>query len=514
MPIPASVFIHFITTVYNAPHLRRTAFKKIAFDQDSISLNQSLQFHIILVEFSSYYYLAYVQEKFVSSASLSLSLDTLNRCPPVDKLLNSTLMSRSVLGRMKYYHMPCREHQNLKCFYDKERMCLCTNKRHANCFEFEHNMTYDCQGAIYCQNGAQCFQDHPTCPSAMMCVCDECFYGSRCQFSTKGFRLSLDVILGYQIRPRIALKRQTTAVQVSLIVTMIMFVLGLINSTFSIITFQSAKSQEVGCGLYLLVSSIISTFITIIFTLKFWLVVLAQKGTLTNRSFISFSCITIDFLLQVLLSSNAWLNAAVIVERAVTVVKGATFDKSKAKRFAKVVIIILLGLIILTNLHDPLHRSLIDDIEEQRTWCIVTYSARIQLFDSIMNIFYFLTPFVLNFSSAVIIIITITRTRSKARRQTNYTAQLREQFREHRHLLISPVILIILALPRLIISFITGCMKSARNPWIFLFSYFISSIPSQLTFVVFVLSSDMYKKEFVKAIRQKYMATKRLLNIQ
>jgi hypothetical protein len=30
-------------------------------------------------------------------------------------------------------------------------------------------------------------------------VCDEFYYGSRCQLSTIGFVLSLDAILGYQI---------------------------------------------------------------------------------------------------------------------------------------------------------------------------------------------------------------------------------------------------------------------------------------------------------------------------
>ncbi len=40
---------------------------------------------------------------------------------------------------------------------------------------------------------------HPACPSSIMCVCDEYFYGTMCQFSTNEFSLSLDTILGYQI---------------------------------------------------------------------------------------------------------------------------------------------------------------------------------------------------------------------------------------------------------------------------------------------------------------------------
>ncbi len=37
----------------------------------------------------------------------------------------------------------------------------------------------DCQGFHYCETKAQCFQNHPDCPTSLMCVCDECYYGSR-----------------------------------------------------------------------------------------------------------------------------------------------------------------------------------------------------------------------------------------------------------------------------------------------------------------------------------------------
>ncbi|CAF5127723.1 unnamed protein product, partial [Rotaria socialis] len=46
-----------------------------------------------------------------------------------------------------------------------------------------------------------------------MCVCPRCFYGARCQFSTHGFSLSLDAILGYHIRPGTSILNQPTAVQ-------------------------------------------------------------------------------------------------------------------------------------------------------------------------------------------------------------------------------------------------------------------------------------------------------------
>ncbi|CAF4376287.1 unnamed protein product, partial [Adineta steineri] len=59
-----------------------------------------------------------------------------------------------------------------------------------------------------------------------------------------------------------ALNDQTILVKVSVALTMIMFVGGLINSILSILTFKNKDLRQVGCGIYLLASSITS-FLTI-----------------------------------------------------------------------------------------------------------------------------------------------------------------------------------------------------------------------------------------------------------
>ncbi len=79
---------------------------------------------------------------------------------------------------------------------------------------------------------------------------------------------------------------------------------------------------------------------------------------------------------------------------------------------------------------------------------------------------------------------------------------LREQFQQHKHLLTAPIVLVILALPRLIITFALKCMVSSNGAWLFLVGYFISFIPSMLTFVIFIFPSKFYKKEFHKTVQQ------------
>ncbi|CAF1565069.1 unnamed protein product [Rotaria magnacalcarata] len=512
--IPAAVLVHYITVATNSSSLRVSTIKKVPFEHDFVYIYQTLQYHIIFIQFSGSYYLAYVQPKFVPSAQLHLKLTTSDRCLTINEVFNSTLIGFSLLERIKYYHMPCRERHTLKCFYDEQHLCLCTNQHHANCLKFDHNMTYDCQGSMYCQNNGHCFQDHPTCPSSMVCSCNECYYGSRCQFRTEGFTISLDAILGYHIRPHVNIKQQPIVVKVSGALVTIISVLSLANGITSTITFQSKNSREVGCGLYLLTSSIVSILFAFALTLKFWLMIFIQTGEINSRSFNSFNCITMDAFIQTLIHSNGWLNGAVAVERAVTVIKGVKYDKQKAKKIAKLVILFLFCFVILTGIHDPLHRYLLYDTEEQRTWCISSYPTQVQIFSSSMTIFHSITPFVLNLSSALLIIVKIARNRSTIKTQTTYIMHVRQEFRQHRHLIISPVILVVLVLPHLIISFTTNCMKSPRDPWMFLFSYFIACIPSTVTFITFVLPSNKYQEEFVGIMKGKCMIIIRFLSCQ
>ena len=111
-------------------------------------------------------------------------------------------------------------------------------------------------------------------------------------------------------------------------------------------------------------------------------------------------------------------------------------------------------------------------------------------------------PFTINLLSAIAIIKTITRQRNRISPQQNHQQILRVQIRRHSRILIAPLVLIILTTPRLILSLVSGCMKSIDDAWAFLIGYYISFLPLVLNFVVFVLPSKTYKKKLCKTIRQ------------
>jgi len=199
---------------------------------------------------------------------------------------------------------------------------------------------------------------------------------------------------------------------------------------------------------------------------------------------------------------DQWLTTCVTIERAYIIVKGAAFNKKRVRYIAKFVIIGLILIVIATNIHDPINRRLFNEKndEETRIWCIVSYSSTVHIINLVFTLFHVIVPFIINLISAFIIIIMNARRRVIIQKQQSFKTNLRKQFQQHKNLLIGPSVLIILVIPRLIIAFASGCMKSASNAWLFLLGYFISLIPPLLTFILFVLPSSVYLQVFRQAM--------------
>ncbi|UJR17691.1 hypothetical protein I4U23_004589 [Adineta vaga] len=468
--IPPYIFAHFITILSDSIPDRITMFKKIPFDRDEVILYMPQKFHLVFIEFSKKYYLTIIQKEFKPFTNLSTQIISSHRCRNISELFNSSILQLDLLLRVKLYHLPCQEDFKLLCFYDHNYMCLCdSERRQANCFEFDHNIIYNCRSSKICQNNAQCFQDDSSCPKTYICACAECYYGTRCQLSTKGFELSVDAILGYQIRPNLSLWQQPFVFKFSIIIVTIMLTLSFISNSLSLLTFRVKETREVGCGLYLLVNSITSLLTMIVFTIKFVILLLTHMSVINNRILLRYSCISINLMLSNLLNSTGWLSTCVAVERFIIVVKGINFHRNASKKMAKLMILIVILFCNLTVMHDPLHRHLFDDLDENRIWCVVSYPSSLNIYNSFINTFHFLGPFTINFLSTIMIVIIITyRKRYVDRNPLSYKQYFWKQFRRYQHIFLSQCFLVLLVLPRLIVIFISGCMKSARDPWLFL----------------------------------------------
>jgi hypothetical protein len=301
--IPQSLTVHLVTVQENSNPLISTMVKTVAFDQDSIGFYTSILFNLIFVEMDTEFYLAFLQVNALHLAYIGLDMKTLHRCPSVESLFDERTFAFPLLRRVKYYRVLCQNRSQLSCLHDKEGfMCLCNKNNYANCFPFDFNETSICPGRTICENEGRCLLDRSTCPTSTICICPECFYGGKCQFTTKTFSLSLDVILGYHIRPYIMVIHQPMPVKVSIVLTTLMLVVGLINSILSIVIFQLKKLRNVGIGLYLLTLSIVSLISTMVFVLKFWLLVFTQMALITSRTVLLINCIAIEFIFRSLLT--------------------------------------------------------------------------------------------------------------------------------------------------------------------------------------------------------------------
>ena len=506
-----SIYIHFIQLINStAEPIRSSTYRTEIIRPRSMTIYWSQPFHMTFFQpTNSTYYLILIQRNYQQSKEIKKSITSSDRCLHINEIFNETFTQLHMIRRIKYYHLPCQTNLNLSCFYDEIHLCICAHlkqQRLANCLQFQHNMTFDCLSNNVCQNNGQCFQDRSICPTKFVCICPSCYYGRLCQFNTNEFGLSLDTILGYHILPDINFSNQPLSVKISLTITILFFLLGLIDGTMSLITFKNKRILEVGCGYYLISSSISTLFTMTIFTLKFILLLLAQMKVLSNEFTLLIQCHTIDFLLRFGLNLDQWLNASIATERAYTTMQGARFNKRQSKKIAKCVIMSLVMFNIVTIIHDPIYRRLVNEgndyNEIRRTWCIIDYTSQLQIYNYSINTIHLFGPFLINLISVVLLMRKKTQLQLKMSKNQTFKKLLIKQFQEHKHLLIAPIVLIILALPRLLINFITKCMKSPNDLWLPLLGYFISFIPTILTFLVFVLPSKFYRKIFMKTVKQ------------
>lgn len=492
------VSIHFLDFLSNLndTYIQTTVVKRIGLYQNSIQIYQNAPFNIIFIETMSIYYLAYLQENRTRSATINIDILSKNRCLLIDQLFNKTFLEWKLIRRIKFYHQPCQERSDLACFYDDTLMCLCNLHQHANCFQYDHNTNYTCKDTNYCNNAGQCFQDHPQCATTTICFCDECFYGSRCQLSTKGIGLSLDLMLGYHILPKIKFSQQPFIIHLTTSVAIFIASIGFVSNILTVLTLHGNKMLGTGCCVYIVISSWISLLIMSFFLFKTLFLILSHMGFIGHRSYLLIHCISVDFILRMFLHMTDWLNSSVAIERTITVLLGSKFDKKKSKYISSRVCLGILLFSLITSIHDPIYRYLIDDEDEQRIWCVTKYPSHIQIINSTLYVFHLLMPFIINSVSVILIILITTRRRFNLQKKQSITVHLHQQFQHHGHLLVSSIVLVLLALPRLIISFYTDCLKPTRNPWLFVFAYFISFIPVVTPFFIYILPSTEFRKHF------------------
>ncbi|CAF4198232.1 unnamed protein product, partial [Adineta steineri] len=220
MEVPSYILSYIISLRPVNSWVTATVIQKLIHDQHVVTLYSEDFIHMAFIKHSSDYYLAVVQDTSMNRESILTSITPNQRCLRINELFNLTLLRLPRIRRVKYYHLPCQTRLDLWCFFDEIYMCVCTSDNHTNCIKFDHQLSYACKHNDFCDNGASCFQDDITCPSGTICICTDCYFGTRCQFYAKGFGLTLDDILRYELRRNFSLSQQRVSIKTSAIVTM------------------------------------------------------------------------------------------------------------------------------------------------------------------------------------------------------------------------------------------------------------------------------------------------------
>lgn len=504
IPAPLYLAAHFFTLSNKSDPIETIVLRKFTLFQLSVSFHIAVRFQLVFVQADHSYYLAALQQ--TPKAYISTSLSPAEKCESTDRLLNSTILAMIPYRRILYFHLLCQTNFQLTCFIDKAYLCLCTVDHHANCLPFNSNRHFQCPSNNICENRGQCLQDHQACPSTKICLCPDCFFGDRCQYYARGMGATLDEILGYEIKSNTRLSEQPFTVKFTAAVTTIMFVAGIINSIICIFVFSRKAAREVGCGIYLLGSSINSMIITILYTMKFWLLFISCQNVRGQRYVLEGSCYGVEPLLQIFLQYDRWLNAFVALERATAAIKGVQFNRNRSRTtaiFAIPISFVIVGSLLVP----PLTRlDLFYDEIEERTWCVVTYVEWIQRYRTAFIHIYYFVPLLINIISIILIVTVTAHQKHRSHRTQTYMIHVRSQMRKNKHVLISTITVVVLTLPHLIISFLLECKKSSRIFWLSLIGYFLSLFPATLIFFIFALPSPLYKKQFnllIKLIRKR-----------
>ena len=98
--------------------------------------------------------------------------------------------------------------------------------------------------------------------------------------------------------------------------TLLIVLVGLVNSVLSLITFSDEATRTVGSGIYLLGSSITTLLSVTMLALKVTILIATQMALSQHRSFLRLQCTSVDFLVRVCLITNKWRNACVSPERS------------------------------------------------------------------------------------------------------------------------------------------------------------------------------------------------------
>jgi hypothetical protein len=231
---------------------------------------------------------------------------------------------------------------------------------------------------------------------------------------------------------------------------------------------------------------------------RFFYMLSSQMTITEGSSVLTVGCVLFDFIINLLTCLSDYLTACIALERTISVLKGASFNRKTSVRAVKFVVPNLIIILVLSFLHHPLHRRLIVDPRyDERLWCVLRFDhGWLETYDIVIGLVHTLGPFLTNLICAIVLLVVFSRTKQAAHNKERFSKVLKKLICHHKDLLITPLLIIAFKLPVLIIMLVIECVKTDWELNIVITAYILSLMPFMGTFFIFILPSQSYLKVF------------------
>lgn len=222
---------------------------------------------------------------------------------------------------------------------------------------------------------------------------------------------------------------------------------------------------------------------------------------------IELCCLCLEYLLRLLPPLFDWFIVCISIERAYIVMTNVQFTqliRPARIRSTRCIIALIYLFNIVSTLHRPFHFALVGEPirhsdRVRHPWCILHFhSNRWNIYEKFINIFHLLTPLLLNSISIVSFLFykirfQLTSSTTKTSKK-QFCAILRYQLLKYKSVVISTLLIVILEMPRCLVTFFYACIIHRWHRPILLSVHLLSFLPLTALLFIYILPSPKYNQ--------------------
>jgi hypothetical protein len=209
----------------------------------------------------------------------------------------------------------------------------------------------------------------------------------------------------------------------------------------------------------------------------------------------SISCKIVSYLLSISSRSTYWITSWIALERFLIVLYPTSL-RINNPRTAGYLIIGTLVFICIMHTHELVYTTSI--YQAPTLVCVTNFDTTfVSAYNRISTLAHHLIPSSIQIVSTTLLLVLAARSRSRTTTRTTFAQLLRKQFSTQKELYLTPLVIILSALPQAILSFTLACTQLSHwQKYFLLIAVTFSYTPQALGFILHVLPSSGYRKEF------------------